>query len=175
MIDSRISELGLPGLEGRRNKPVNKNWKIVQEHTIEGSEELEELKSLIPKETTEEKLKRTKEARKSQKDRKLSNTSLRSRIQASDRNSFTMEYTSDSLMEDSLLEDLCETTGVESRNNCSKLSSKDKLQILSEVSKTIKKDELKVEEPVLTEAKRAQKEAKRMLMREIVLTVFCLS
>merc|ERR1712106_1082978 len=179
MIDLRISELNLPGLEGRRSKQekkVGKNWKIVQEHTVEGSEELEELikklnKEAIPKETTEEKLRRTREARKSQKERKLSNTSLRSK--QPDRNSVTTD--TDCLLEDSVLEDLCETTGVESRNNCSILSSKDKLQIFDEVSKTIKKEEIKVDEPVLTEAKRAQKEAKRMLMREIVLTVFCLS
>jgi len=183
MIDLRISELNLPGLEGRRSKQekkVGKNWKIVQEHTIEGSEELEDLikklnKEAIPKETTEEKLRRTREARKSQKERKLSNTSLRSK--QPDRNSVTTDtgLTVDCLLEDSVLEDLCETTGVESRNNCSILSSKDKLQIFDEVSKTIKKEEIKVDEPVLTEAKRAQKEAKRMLMREIVLTVFCLS
>jgi len=200
MIDLRISELNLPGLEGRRSKQekkVGKNWKIVQEHTVEGSEELEELikklnKEAIPKETTEEKLRRTREARKSQKERKLSNTSLRSK--QPDRNSVTTDtgLTADCLLEDSVLEDLCETTGVESRNNCSILrfyyfvimthffkvenfSSKDKLQIFDEVSKTIKKEEIKVDEPVLTEAKRAQKEAKRMLMREIVLTVFCLS
>merc|ERR1712179_418732 len=38
MIDQRISELRLPGLEGRTSKPkktVSKNSKIVQEHTIE--------------------------------------------------------------------------------------------------------------------------------------------
>ena len=99
---------------------MGKNWKIVQEHTIEGSEELEDLikklnKEAIPKETTEEKLRRTREARKSQKERKLSNTSLRSK--QPDRNSVTTD--TDCLLEDSVLEDLCETTGVESRNNCS--------------------------------------------------------
>ena len=83
------------------------------------SDELQAIKdpNKGPKETSEEKLRRKRELRKSQKERKLSNTSLITRnttMSLTDRNSIALE-------EDSILEDLCETTGVESRNNCSTL------------------------------------------------------
>ena len=60
---------------------------------------------------------------------------------------------------------------------------KDKLHILNDVSKTMRKDEMeeftdtikKEEEKVITEAKRAEKEAKKKLRRELVLTIFCLN
>ena len=96
-------------------RTVSKNWQIVQEHTREMSEDLKSISSKGPKETSEEMLRRKRELRKSQKERKLSNTSLITRhttMSLPDRNSVALE-------EDSVLEDLCETTGVESRNNCS--------------------------------------------------------
>ena len=143
MIDQRISELRLPGLEGnlehhellpykldftgRTSKPkktVSKNWKIVQEHTIEtnvvNTIKNEQEKRPSKKESSEEKLRRTREMRKMLKDRKVSNTSLHSRLTTTDRNSVALDG-SDALQEDSVLEDLCETTGVESRNNVSTL------------------------------------------------------
>jgi len=127
MIDQRISELRLPGLEGRTSKPkktVSKNWKIVQEHTIEtnvvNTIKSEQEKRPSKKESSEEKLRQTREMRKMLKDRKVSNTSLHSRLTTTDRNSVALDG-SDALQEDSVLEDLCETTGVESRNNVSKL------------------------------------------------------
>ena len=43
------------------------------------------------------------------------------------------------------------------------------------MSKTLKEEEIKVDEPTLAEAKRARKEARKKRMQEIVLTIFCLN
>merc|ERR1712106_270129 len=158
VIDQRISELGLPGLDQRKSKqsplysPRPSQQRVSMTTTQQQHEQQQEREP-----QRHEELKAIKESRKMAR-----NTLTRGPL---DRNS---------ILEDVVLEDLCGTTGLEARH--STMRSKERLELLDKLNRkielTLEGEELTIEasrrSDLLDSHSMCQRERKRQKLKDLM-------